>query len=75
MLECLERHRVTDLSDIYFNFLQTAEVLKELWKREHRARVEEWLDNVSSVLLSTFELSAEEQELVQALEDKYDVLR
>ncbi|XP_071784125.1 uncharacterized protein [Asterias amurensis] len=53
----------------------TAEALKELWKREHRARVEEWLDNVSSVLLSTFELSAEEQELVQALEDKYDVLR
>ncbi|XP_038068700.1 trichohyalin-like isoform X2 [Patiria miniata] len=53
----------------------TAEVLKELWRREHRSRIEEWLDNVSAVILSTIEVSEEDKELIDALEAKYDVLR
>ncbi|XP_022097553.1 trichohyalin-like isoform X2 [Acanthaster planci] len=53
----------------------TADILKELWRREHRSRTEEWLDNVSAVILSTIELTEEDKELVEALEAKYDVLR
>lgn len=43
---------------------------------QYQAYEEEWLDNVSAVVLGTDEgLAGEEDELVKALEDKYDALR
>ena len=47
----------------------------EIWRREHRARKEEWLDNVTKVCLAMYQLSKGEDEIVQALEEKYDCLR
>ncbi|XP_071961658.1 uncharacterized protein [Antedon mediterranea] len=49
--------------------------LQDLIKKEAKSRIEEWLDNVSMVILGSFELTAEEKELIEALEQKYDVLR
>ncbi|XP_070559138.1 trichohyalin-like isoform X2 [Ptychodera flava] len=49
--------------------------LTEMKKFEERSLVEEWLDNISAVVLGTFELTHEEQQLIQSLESKYDIIR
>ena len=49
--------------------------LAEIWRREHRARTEEWLDNITKVCLGMYQLSEEERQIVQALEEKYECLR
>lgn len=54
--------------------LQDAAALRAIAKSLWRARNEKWFDNVAAILLQS-DLSDEEEEIVDALEKKYDALK
>lgn len=56
-------------------FSQDIQELFRLRQQEHSAWQEELLDGISAVLLGTEENVSQEDELLKALEDKYDTLR
>ncbi|XP_033123436.1 trichohyalin-like isoform X2 [Anneissia japonica] len=68
--QCREVHQL--IMEMYH---KDASELQGLIKKEAKSRIEEWLDNISMVILGSFELTPEEQEIIRALEEKYDVLR
>eukprot|EP00111_Clytia_hemisphaerica_P002852 TCONS_00008039-protein len=45
------------------------------WHEQTNAILEEWFDNVAAILFGILETSPEEEELLKALNDKYDSLR
>ena len=57
------------------SFYQDIPELFRLRQQEHTAWQEELLDGISAVLLGTEENVSQEDELLKALEDKYDALR
>ena len=54
---------------------QDMQELFRLRQEEHLSWQEERLDGISAVLLGTQETASQEDELLKALEDKYDALR
>ena len=44
-------------------------------RREVRALEEEWFDNIAAVIFNIKDVSNEEEEVIKALNDKYDALR
>ncbi|XP_078596993.1 uncharacterized protein LOC144873475 isoform X1 [Branchiostoma floridae x Branchiostoma japonicum] len=54
---------------------KSAKELNHQRKQEQRSCREEWLDQLSAVVLGTFELSDQEKVLYTAVEEKYDALR
>ncbi|XP_066283910.1 trichohyalin-like isoform X2 [Branchiostoma lanceolatum] len=54
---------------------KSAKELNHQRKQEQRACREEWLDQLSAVVLGTFELTDQEKVLYTAVEEKYDALR
>ena len=59
-------------------FLDVSQDIQELFRlrqQEHTSWQEELLDGISAVLLGTEENVSQEDELLKALEDKYDALR
>lgn len=44
-------------------------------RRESRALEEEWFDNIAAVIFNIKDISNEEEEVIKALNDKYDALR
>ena len=43
--------------------------------REAKAHEEEWFDNIAAVIFNIKEVSNEEEEVIKALNEKYDALR
>lgn len=60
---------------LFFSILKDAQELLRIKQQHLQGYGEEWLDNVSAVLLGTENVTNQEDELVKALEDKYDSLR
>ena len=54
---------------------QDSQELLRIKQQQLQACGEEWVDNISAVLLGTEDVTSQEDELVKALEDKYDTLR
>lgn len=44
-------------------------------RREGRALEEEWFDNIAAVIFNIKDISNEEEEVIKALNEKYDALR
>ncbi|XP_077983007.1 uncharacterized protein LOC144437842 isoform X2 [Glandiceps talaboti] len=63
--------------NILISSLQNKSVkeLIDVKRAEEQGYIEEWFDSISAVVLGTFELTKEEQQLIQALESKYDIIR
>lgn len=63
------------LSFCFYTVSQDIQELIRLRQQEHTSWQEELLDSISAVLLGTEENVSQEDELLKALEDKYDALR
>ena len=60
---------------VFSTVSQDIQELFRLRQQEHSSWQEELLDGISAVLLGTEENASQEDELLKALEDKYDALR
>lgn len=71
----LLRREIRYSSSCFSTVSQDIQELFRLRQQEHTSWQEELLDGISAVLLGTEENVSQEDELLKALEDKYDVLR
>lgn len=60
----------------YFNVdALDKDALEVLWKKQKIAIEEEWNENVAAIIFGVEEISKEETELLDALQNKYDILK
>lgn len=60
--------------DLFHLFKDKSDILR-MSGREVRACDEEWFDNIAAVIFNIKDVSNEEEEVIKALNDKYDALR
>jgi hypothetical protein len=58
-----------------FYFEQSEKKVMTLLKLQQRAHVYQLYDNIAAIVLGTYTWSDDEKPLIDAVEDKYDVLR
>ena len=56
-------------------FFQDKQDLEHMSTREVKACEEEWFDNIAAIIFGIKDISNEEEELIKALDDKYDAVR